>query len=137
LNEVREKLKKNQPIPFFHMPENLTPTQSEINYLNRIRIFCATHHIKLILINTPKRNELINYSNYGTSEFYKFYTQYYSDTEFLDLSRLKLDEKFHADFVHLNYKGAKYFSTLINEKGLIYFCNKYSLGFKQKKTRAK
>ena len=125
LFEVQEKLKKGEKLPFFNIPETLMISENEIIYLNKIVNLCNRENIKLVLVNMPKRRELLEYSKYGVKEFNIFYDTTYFNIEYLDFSELKMPDDFYGDFVHLNIKGSTYFSNLLNNKGLEYLKIKY------------
>ena len=125
LKEVQEKLKNNEKLPFFNIPNNFRVSQFEKKYLDKIVKLCQDNDIKLILINTPKRNEILSYSKYGMKEFYEFYDNYYYNIDFLDFSRFSLPESDYGDFVHLNTLGAKRFSTYLNNTKMDSLKKKY------------
>lgn len=132
LFEVQEKLKKGEKLPFFQIPETLRTSDNEIKYLNKIINLCNRENIKLILMNMPKRRELLEYSKYGIKDFNNFYDLNYSNIEYLDFSELKMPDNFYGDFVHLNIKGSTYFSQLLNSKGLENVKSKYERTTKYK-----
>ncbi len=117
LSEVQNKLIKGEKLPFFRIPEKLTVSEYEVLYLKKIISLCKNKKIKLILINLPKRKELLNYPRYGVKKFNNFYENYLSDTEFFDFSEIKLPDNYYADFVHLNAKGSAFFSKLLKKQG--------------------
>jgi len=125
LIEVQEKLKNGKKLPFFEILEKLIISKHEIEYLNKIVSFCKKEKIKLFLVNTPKRKELLEYPKYGVMEFNKFYDLNYSDIVYLDFSQLKMSNDFYGDFVHLNMKGSTYFSNLLKNEGLAKLTRKY------------
>mgnify|MGYP000288897130 CR=1 FL=1 len=132
LFEVQEKLKKGEKLPFFKIPETLRTSDYEIKYLNKIIYLCNRENIKLVLVNMPKRRELLEYSKYGVKEFNNFYDLNYSNIEYFDFSKLKMPDDFYGDFVHLNIKGSTYFSQLLNSKGLESLKSKYERTTKYK-----
>ena len=125
LFEVQEKFKKGEKLPFFDIPDTTKISEYEIIYLDKIVNLCNRRNIKLVLVNIPKRIELLEYSRYGVKEFNVFYDTNYSNIEYLDFSELKMPDDFYGDFVHLNIKGSTYFSNLLNNKGLEYLKKKY------------
>ena len=110
LNIVQLKLKNGEPLPFFKIPENFEVSPGEKKYLDKIIELCEQKSIKLILINTPKRFEILEYPKYGLDEFYKFYDANYQNVDFIDLGKFCLPDDNYGDFVHLNIKGSTTFS---------------------------
>lgn len=115
LEEVKLKLRKGQPLPFFKIPNNFKISLAEIAYLNKTIAYCDKNNIKLYLINLPKRVELLNYSKYGVDNFYAEYDEKYRNLDFLDFSRFPLPEDNYGDFVHLNSKGSTNFSSFLQK----------------------
>ncbi len=118
LDKVRELLSKGEPLPFFEMPETFDISVSEQLFLQKIISLCQDNNIKLYLINTPKREEILNYSKYGVEEFYRYYDANLKDIDFLDMSKLQLPEADYGDFVHLNTEGSTEFSTILQKNCL-------------------
>src|SRR5690606_27402858 len=79
LDDVRMKLKNEEPLPFFKIPNSFEVSGGEKKYLDKIIALCEKRKVKLILINTPKRFELLEYSKYGVKEFYRFYDTKYNN----------------------------------------------------------
>jgi hypothetical protein len=116
-------IKDGKKLPFFELPESFKISNQEIIYLNKIILFCDQYKIKLILINTPKRKELLDYKNYYVNDFNKFYLSNFIEIPFYDFSSMPIPKEYHADLVHLNYKGAMCFSTMIKVKGFSNLCH--------------
>ena len=125
LKKVQEKLKKNEPLPFFKIPNSFKISDSELKYLHKIMELCKTHRVKLYLLNTPKRFEILEYPRYGVSTFNAYYDANFSDIDYIDCSRLELPENYYSDFVHLNKSGSEYFSMMIQQEGLSKMFQKY------------
>jgi hypothetical protein len=113
LADVKLKLINGEPLPFFKIPDNFTLSKEEITYLDKIILYCNKNDIKLYLINTPKRAELLNYTKYGVNNFQSFYDEKYSNVDFLDFSQMELPDDNYGDFVHLNRKGSTNFSSFL------------------------
>ena len=116
LEQSKKKLKRGEKINY--IPDSLSVTKLEVTYLNKIIDLCKSNHIKLYLINTPKRKELLNYPKYGYKEFKQFYLKYYNKIDFLDFSSFSMPDDCYGDLVHLNEKGSAFFSQYLKEKGL-------------------
>ncbi len=125
LDKVRELLKQDKPLPFFEMPESFDISCGEELFLKKIIDLCNENQIELFLINTPKREELLNYPKYGVQEFYKYYDKNLSGVDFLDCSKLELPEEDFGDFVHLNTKGSTAFSKILSQQSLSVLFSKY------------
>lgn len=125
LDDVRMKLKNEEPLPFFKIPNSFEVSGGEKKYLDKIIALCEKRKVKLILINTPKRFELLEYSKYGVKEFYRFYDTKYNNIDFIDMSNLDLPDESYGDFVHLNIKGSAIFSNLLKDEGLDSLIIKY------------
>lgn len=117
LKEVQLKLKNGEPLPFFKIPTKFSPSSEEQIYLDKIISLCEKNKIKLYLINTPKREELLNYAKYGVDQFDKLYDSKYANVDYLDLSKIKLNDEDYGDFVHLNSSGSTQFSQFIAKEG--------------------
>jgi hypothetical protein len=85
----------------------------EMEYLKKIKSFCAQNNIKLIFINTPL-HQLVNDEQKNIKIIH---TKYFSDVLFLDYSNLNMSDKCFVDLVHLSEKGSHYFSEFIFNNG--------------------
>lgn len=112
-----EKINNNQSLPFFELSERFKITNEELFYLNKIKLFCAENNLKLILINTPKRDEILNHKKYYTENFLNLYYKEFSDIDFYDFSKMLMNKEHFADLVHLNSSGSSNFSTTIKNVG--------------------
>lgn len=111
-----DKLSKNKSIPI--LPNNNKISPEEILYLNKIIALCKNNNLKIILINPPKRKELLKHEKYFVAEFNQFYDKELKNISFLDFSNVVLPDEYYSDLVHLNYKGADYFSKLLKNQDL-------------------
>ncbi len=127
LPEVRKKLIKGEKMPFFKIPDNFEIAKKEVLYLNKIINLCNSKQKVLFLINTPKRIELLNYPKYGVKEFNAFYLKNYKSVHFIDLSKMDIPEDCFGDFVHLNSKGSKLFSNILQYKRIEYLYEIYGV----------
>lgn len=120
LQEVIVKLRNNEPLPFFKIPKDFTLSKAETTYLKKIISLCASNHIDLFLINTPKRDELLKYKQYGVTQYYEYYEKTLYDVKFLDFSKISMPDEYYGDLVHLNFRGAEYFSKIFKKNKLDY-----------------
>lgn len=124
---------ENQPqkaledmLPSSNIPKNLKISKKEIKYLLKIIDHCNNENLKLILINPPKRQEILNYSLYGVKEFYSYYDSNLTSIEFLDFSNLDMPDDSFNDFVHLNSKGSVFFSEFLRDNEFHFLVELYS-----------
>lgn len=112
---VLNKLKKGEAIPHFRLPEKFDICKPEILYLTKIINMCKVNNIKLTLINTPKRRELLDNEKYYVNMFNEFYEDKLHNVPYLDFSGVVMPDRNYDDLVHLNYKGANEFSDMLNK----------------------
>lgn len=123
LSSELEKLSNGEPIPI--VPSIYKISKQEILYLNKIMALCKRNNLKLILVNPPKRKELLVHKKYFVAEFNQFYDNELNDVTYLDFSNLILPDEYYSDLVHLNYKGADYFSNLLKNQELMQLIQAY------------
>lgn len=111
-----DKLSKEEPIPI--MPSNSEISKQETTYLLKIVELCKSNNLNLILINPPKRKELLVHKKYFVTEFEHYYNDKLSNIAYLDFSNISMPDDYYSDLVHLNYKGAAYFSNLLKSQDL-------------------
>ncbi|RAR51142.1 hypothetical protein [Flavobacterium lacus] len=87
---------------------------SEINltYLKKIVQWCKDENIQLIFYRTPVHPILR--STYDEKAFDSIRKKHFSTIPFLDCIDFPLSNQEFGDFDHLNYKGARKFSTFFN-----------------------
>lgn len=125
LKLVLSKFNKEEDIPHFNLPNVFKISLQEMFYLRKIVTLCKDKSLKLILMNPPKRKELLTHKRYFVAEFNNFYDCELNNIPFLDFSNFVLPDECYNDLVHLNYKGAKIFSTLLNENKLDFLLKNY------------
>jgi hypothetical protein len=109
----RNRLEKDVALREESMEEekaNISLYQSE--YLLKIVDLCKFKNVELILINTPVYKPEI-YGN--VNKLNDFYDTYLSGIKYLDYSAFPLPDSCYGDIGHLNHKGAKIFSTYLQE----------------------
>lgn len=90
----------------------------EINYLNKIIYLVENECKTIILINTPKRIEILKHRSYQVNKYRQLYDSIYSHISLVDLSEFELDINDFGDLIHLNKNGAQKISNHIKEVGL-------------------
>lgn len=90
----------------------------EINYLNKIIDLVENECKTIILINTPKRIEILKHRSYQVNKYRQLYDSIYSHISLVDLSEFELDINDFGDLIHLNKNGAQKISNHIKEVGL-------------------
>jgi hypothetical protein len=113
LEDALQSLKDGKAIKDFRLPKDLYPTNVEIVYLNKILQLCNEKQVKLILINLPKRVELLRHKRYGMEEFQKLYNTEFSQLDYFDFSSMPMEDEMYADLLHLNKEGSSYFSKFL------------------------
>lgn len=111
LDEDVKRLEEEKLLP----QEELLVTDYEIQYLNKILILCKKNGLYPILLNTPKRKEVLEHENYGVKKFEAFYDENLSHISCADYSKMLVNKEYFGDLVHLNYQGANYFSKILKE----------------------
>jgi hypothetical protein len=89
---------------------NATGT-SEINllYLDKIIELCKIHNKKIFLIRSPQHSKSGNYKN--ESEYRRILLNRLGDLEYLDFSKVPMENYEFGDLEHLNYRGARKYSN--------------------------
>lgn len=113
LEDALQSLKEGVEIKNYRLPNDLLPTNVEVIYLNKIAQLCGKRNVKLILINLPKRVELLNNKRYGMVEFDKVYNTDFIQLEYFDFSNFSMQDEMYSDLLHLNKKGSSYFSNFL------------------------
>ena len=90
----------------------------EIYYLNKIIDLVESECKTIMLINTPKRIEILKHRSYQMDGYKQLYDSIYSHIILVDLSEFELDINDYADLIHLNKNGAQKISNHIKEVGL-------------------
>ena len=91
-----------------------------LEYLDKIIKYCKERNVKIYLIRSPLNHNYKGFTN--ERDFQNLLSSKYSDIEFLDFSRFPLKNSEFGDLEHLNYRGARKFSTWFNklvEQGLL------------------
>lgn len=120
LKNHKFSLLENKELEYFpnqilSVDSNHRVTQIQKYFLDKIINICSEEQIHLILINTPKINELLDDSRYCVSQFNDFHKNNYNKIHYIDHSKLELNEKYFGDFIHLNSDGANFYSSYLNQ----------------------
>ena len=81
--------------------------------LQKIIAFCHENNLEITLIRSPQHKRLPVLRN--EKEYQRVRDSLFSDLEFLDFNDFDLDDEEFSDLDHLNYKGARKFSSYFNE----------------------
>jgi len=99
---------------------DFTMSEYNIEYLSKIISYCKKHNLNVFLTRSPYHAKSPNRHN--EINFQKLKNNKFNDVKFLDFKDFPLENSEYGDLDHLNYKGAKKFSTWFNfllEDGLI------------------
>jgi len=93
--------------------ENVNLSTYDILYLDKIIQLCHTKNITIYLIRSPYHKQYIG--NAYESIFQQIKKERYGNIEFLDFKDFPLHNDEFGDLQHLNYKGARKFSSWFNK----------------------
>jgi hypothetical protein len=83
-------------------------------YLKKISTLCRKRSVRLVLLNTPKHTFYRAGLSKGIIENYVSVTKTLSGDSILDLSAMPMPDSCFSDLIHLNNKGAEFFSEYLN-----------------------
>lgn len=111
LSESQIALGKNDHI--ISIPKDDKFSILNLNALIKIVEFCDNSNIRIIFLRSP-----LHPNFYRTHEItlLNFKNQFFSEIEFWDYADFNITDQEFADYTHLNYKGAKKFSIMINHQ---------------------
>lgn len=93
----------------FSETEKFKISEYNLKYLSKIIDLCENNGKRVFLIRSPLHSM---YSGYSYEKTYQqIRNKYYSSIEYLDFSKFPLSNSEFGDLEHLNYKGAKIFSS--------------------------
>ncbi|MCK4978746.1 MAG: hypothetical protein KAS62_00040 [Candidatus Delongbacteria bacterium] len=120
-NNVPENIDSSKSIPYL----NNKISEFNIGYLIKIIELCRKYQIGVVLVRSPLHE---SYSGYQNESIFQLVLQnQLKSIEFLDFSKFPLRDTEFGDLEHLNYKGAKVFSTWFQQilnQGLLEMSNK-------------
>lgn len=111
---ITEYQRKNNIDAFNENAKSIS--QYQLYYLNQINKECIKRQIKLILFAAPLYSA--GYIGYHKNQYLDVYKNNFKDITFINYTDYVLPDSCYADVVHLNYKGAAFFSNLIKKNGL-------------------
>lgn len=88
-------------------------SENTIYYLSKLINYCNEKGIKVLLIRSPFKKKGITPDN--EKLFNSILSHNFEGVEFIDFSNYPLETSDFYDKVHLNYKGARKFSTWFND----------------------
>jgi hypothetical protein len=91
-------------------------SQSELKYLIRVYKYCESHHLKLILINTPLHPLLEKELNKHEKDHIDLINKNMPNASYLNHANFVLPDSAFSDLSHLNYKGATIYSQYLQEQ---------------------
>lgn len=89
-------------------------SETNILYLKKIVALCKTQKKPIIFIRTPYDKDLLKV--YDEQRFQKIRGENFKDIPFWDFRDTYIPEDGFLDYDHLNNKGAKEFSVILNDK---------------------
>ena len=86
---------------------------TNLEYLKKIIDFCRTHKKEVFLIRSPQHRALADLKN--EIHYQTIKNDMFNDVTLLDFNSFTVPNDHYIDLDHLNYKGAKLFSIMIND----------------------
>lgn len=80
-----------------------------ITHLKKIIAHCEKEKKKVVLMRSPLHTKFEGFENEQT--YQEIRKQHFNNTTYLDFSAFPIKDSEYGDFQHLNYKGARVFST--------------------------
>jgi hypothetical protein len=116
-NEYNSRISKNHSL-----------SKANLSYLRKMVDLCKKNNIKIFFIRSPQHPLYPDLSN--ESIYQNVLKTQFKDIELFDFNAMNLPNSHYLDLDHLNYKGAKQFTTLLSnliESNLLNSSNKKSL----------
>lgn len=88
-------------------------SEVHLGYLNKIVALAQENDIQIILVRSPLHMKMHDHPN--EVQYQQILIDYFSNLTYLDFQKFPLNNFEFGDFGHLNYKGAKVFSTWLEE----------------------
>jgi hypothetical protein len=88
-------------------------SETNLRYLRKMISFCRENSIKVFLIRSPMHPLYADLSN--ETVYQNVLKTQFNDIELLDFDAMTFPNSYYRDLHHLNYKGAKQFTTLFND----------------------
>lgn len=115
-NLIQSEIKKMQTSSVYPLDEVYRGSELEEKMLRLLLALAKEHHIPVVLINTPEHPILVEYIPENIKEYYlKVLEDLKRDSGvyYLNYHEMKLDDKYFADFGHLNVDGANIFTPIL------------------------
>ncbi|MDD5673964.1 MAG: hypothetical protein PHC61_07375 [Chitinivibrionales bacterium] len=115
------RLVRDKPVDISKEADTATNKECKLSpyqcgYLIKISNLCREKSVKLILLNTPKHPSFIRKLNLNLCKYYyDFYKNSLSSNMLMDHSQFFIPDSGFGDGIHLNWKGAKLYSTKIKD----------------------
>lgn len=93
--------------------KELSISEHNLYYLSKLIDYCISKGEKVLLVRSPMHQQYEGFANEAL--FLKILNERYAKIDFLDFSKFPLSNESYFDLDHLNYKGAKVFSTFFAE----------------------
>lgn len=106
-NKLQEDIRRQKK----NLSDNYFVDKMQKLYLDRIVEFCKLNQIQLFFLNTPSHKSSFNKKTEGMID--DFLKTNYSDVVYYDFEYIDIPDSCFGDVEHLNYKGAKYFTTFL------------------------
>lgn len=106
-NKLQEDIRRKKD----NFSENYSVDKMQKFYLDRIVEFCRQNHIQLFFLNTPSHKSSFNKKAEDILD--DFLKTNYSDVVYYDFEYIDIPDSCFGDVGHLNYKGAKYFTSFL------------------------
>jgi hypothetical protein len=108
--------------------ESHSISETNLNYLRKMIKYCRENNIEVFLIRSPQHSLYADLINEGV--YQDVLKTQFKDIELLDFDAMTFPNSHYLDLHHLNYTGAKEFTTLFNnliENNLLNSLNKQSI----------
>ncbi|MDC6352783.1 hypothetical protein PP178_14570 [Zeaxanthinibacter sp. PT1] len=110
--KLEEAIKYNKGRPA--LSENSSKSEYQKIYLKRIYEYCERNNLNLILLHTPIHPIEAEYYS-PVKDYYKIFAENeLPEAILINHAELDFPEKFFADLDHLNYKGARRYTEIID-----------------------
>ncbi|MBQ0068727.1 MAG: hypothetical protein KBT09_03100 [Bacteroidales bacterium] len=114
MKQLNSRLKRRGVV---HTPRpSLEAYSMQISYLEKIIDLCKAKGVQLVLMNYPKYKRNVFYER---SKSWDYYLSIDSCVRIADYEYFQFpDSTYYANSIHLNYRGAEYFSNHLKTHGL-------------------
>jgi hypothetical protein len=116
---VRDKLEKDmarQDSLASAPPDEFRASWIQQKYLNEIIELCRKYQIEPVLLNAPVHPYYRRFTARERDYYYRYVGDHLKGACLLDYSNLALPDSCYGDLTHLNYRGARVFSRIFNDR---------------------